>query len=62
MYLDDYFMFIRLYSAYQTVKDKSSELLTNNVTEKFKFAWNEDGRRQNASRFPVYMRIGKVGN
>ncbi|KAH9649124.1 methyltransferase 11 domain-containing protein [Citrus sinensis] len=40
---DDYFMFIRLYSAYQTAKDKSSELLTNNVMEKFKFAWNEDG-------------------
>ncbi|KAH9649118.1 methyltransferase 11 domain-containing protein [Citrus sinensis] len=62
MDLDDYFKFIRSCSAYQKAKDKGVELLTENVMEKFKAAWNEDGQSQKIARFRVYLSIGKVGN
>lgn len=62
MDLDDYFTFIRSCSGYQTAKDKGIELLTDNVMDTFKDAWNEDGQSQKVARFPVYLRIGKVGN
>ncbi|KAK9177885.1 hypothetical protein WN943_027075 [Citrus x changshan-huyou] len=59
MDLDDYFKFIRSCSAYQKANDKGVELLTENVMEKFKAAWNEDGQSQKIARFRVYLRIGK---
>ncbi|KAL9411579.1 hypothetical protein AB3S75_045222 [Citrus x aurantiifolia] len=62
MDLDDYLTFIRSSSGYQTAKNGGVELLTDNFMEKFKVAWNSDGQSKKVARFPVYLRIGKVGN
>ncbi|WVZ06697.1 hypothetical protein V8G54_020043 [Vigna mungo] len=60
MDLDDFLTYIKSWSAYQTAKEKGVELLAENVVQKFKLAWGEDGKR--VARFPIYLRIGKVGN
>ncbi|KAJ1404190.1 S-adenosyl-L-methionine-dependent methyltransferase [Sesbania bispinosa] len=60
MDLDDLLTFIRTWSAYQTAKEKGLELLGEDVVEKFKLAWGEDG--QKVAKFPIYMRIGRVGD
>lgn len=62
MGLEDYLTYIRSGSAYQTAKEKGVELLTEDVTQRFKSAWSEDGSDQNVAKFPVYLRIGKVGD
>ncbi|KDP26233.1 hypothetical protein JCGZ_22479 [Jatropha curcas] len=62
MRLDDFFTYLRSWSAYQTAKEKGVDLLRNDVIEKFKNAWNEDGSDEKVVKFPVYLRIGKVGN
>ncbi|KAL0428470.1 UNVERIFIED_CONTAM: putative methyltransferase DDB [Sesamum latifolium] len=61
MDLESYFTYLRSWSAYQTAKEKGVELLTENVLEDFKRAWNEDGKFQKTVSFPIYLRIGKVG-
>lgn len=65
MSLEDFFTYIRSWSAYQTAKEKGIELLEDDVAENFRQAWNdeksgEEGDRK-IVRFPVYLRIGKVG-
>ncbi|KAJ6316793.1 hypothetical protein OIU78_019969 [Salix suchowensis] len=63
MDLDEYLAYLRSWSAYQTAKTKGVELLRDDHRiESFKRAWNEDGHDQKAVKFPVYLRIGKVGN
>ncbi|KAK7860231.1 uncharacterized protein LOC111991632 [Quercus suber] len=62
MDLDDYFTFFRSRSAYQIAKEKGVEHLSNDVIEQFKHAWNEDGLDKKVVKFPVYLRIGRVGN
>ncbi|XP_044467587.1 putative methyltransferase DDB_G0268948 [Mangifera indica] len=62
MDLDTYFTYLRSWSAYQIAKDKGVELLTDSVVDNFKRAWNEDGHSQKIVRYPIYLRIGKVGN
>ena len=62
MDLDDYFTYIRSWSAYQTAKAKGVELLRDDVIESFKRAWIKDGQNQKAVKFPVHVKIGKVGN
>ncbi|KAJ6778838.1 hypothetical protein OIU74_002592 [Salix koriyanagi] len=62
MDLDEYLTYLRSWSAYQTAKTKVVELLRDDMIESFKRAWNEDGHDQKAVKFPVYLRIGKVGN
>ncbi|KAK9726028.1 hypothetical protein RND81_05G185400 [Saponaria officinalis] len=62
MRLDDYVTYIRSWSAYNTAKEKGVELLTNEVLEKFKHAWNIEGSHEKLVRFPIHLRIGKVGN
>ncbi|KAI9160644.1 hypothetical protein LWI28_010232 [Acer negundo] len=62
MDLESYFTYLRSWSAYQTAKDKGVELLTDDVIDNFKRAWNEDGQGQKVVRYPVYLRIGRVGN
>ncbi|KAG5252721.1 methyltransferase [Salix suchowensis] len=62
MDLDEYLAYLRSWSAYQTAKTKGVELLRDDRIESFKRAWNEDGHDQKAVKFPVYLRIGKVGN
>ncbi|KAL9373618.1 hypothetical protein Peur_033238 [Populus x canadensis] len=58
----EYFTYLRSWSAYQTAKTKGVELLRDDMIESFKRAWNEDGHDQKVVKFPVYRRIGKVGN
>ncbi|KAL9336185.1 hypothetical protein Peur_070673 [Populus x canadensis] len=62
MDLDEYFTYLRSWSAYQTAKTKGVELLRDDMIESFKRARNEDGHDQTVVKFPVYLRIGKVGN
>lgn len=62
MDLDSYFTYLKSWSGYQTAKDKGVELLTDDVIEKFNRAWNQDGKGKKVVRFPIYLRIGKVGN
>ncbi|KAK4272463.1 hypothetical protein QN277_021019 [Acacia crassicarpa] len=61
MHLDDFLTYLRSWSAYQTAKDKGVELLSEDVVERFKSAWTEDGSPLKVAKFPVYLRIGKVG-
>lgn len=63
MNLEEYLMYIRSWSAYITAKEKGVELLTDEVVEKFKHAWNTSGgESEKVMTFPIYLRIGKVGN
>ncbi|KAJ8562559.1 hypothetical protein K7X08_031011 [Anisodus acutangulus] len=62
MDLDSYFTYLKSWSAYQTAKEKGVELLTDDVVDKFTSAWNEDGKSQKTVTYPIYLRIGKVGN
>lgn len=61
MSLDEFFMYIKSWSAYQTAKEKGVELLNENVVNEFTKAWNEDENGQKSVTYPVYLRIGKVG-
>ncbi|KAK6930234.1 Methyltransferase type 11 [Dillenia turbinata] len=60
--LEDMFVFIRSWSAYQRAKDKGLELLSEKVIEEFKSAWNKDGDGHKVAKISMYLRIGKVGN
>ncbi|KAA8517227.1 hypothetical protein F0562_017521 [Nyssa sinensis] len=62
MDLDGYFTYIRSWSAYQRAKEKGVELLRDDVIQDFKRAWSEDGNDQKVIKFPVHLRIGKVGS
>ncbi|XP_059459191.1 uncharacterized protein LOC132188684 [Corylus avellana] len=62
MDLDHYFTFLKSSSAYQTAREKGVELLSDDVVEDFKRAWNEDGKDHKVVKFPIYLRIGRVGN
>ncbi|XP_010246243.1 PREDICTED: putative methyltransferase DDB_G0268948 [Nelumbo nucifera] len=61
MNLDIYLTYIRSWSAYQTARKAGVELLREDVIEDFKRAWGDDGRSEKVVRFPVYLRMGKVG-
>ncbi|KAK9054168.1 hypothetical protein SSX86_025245 [Deinandra increscens subsp. villosa] len=62
MDLGEFLTYIRSWSAYQTAKEKGVELLNDGVIEEFTNAWGggENGRK--IVTYPVYLRIGKVGN
>ncbi|XP_057437975.1 uncharacterized protein LOC130730098 [Lotus japonicus] len=60
MDFDDFLTYIKSWSAYQTAKEKGVELLGEDVVEKFKLAWGEDG--QKVAKYPIYLRIGKVSD
>ncbi|KAL4607562.1 hypothetical protein ACB092_09G184200 [Castanea dentata] len=62
MDLDDYFAYFRSRSAYQIAREKGVEHLSDDVIEEFKNAWTEDGLDKKVVKFPIYLRIGKVGN
>ncbi|CAA0842832.1 S-adenosyl-L-methionine-dependent methyltransferases superfamily protein [Striga hermonthica] len=61
MDLKGYFTYLKSWSAYQAAKEKGVELLSDEVVEGFTKAWNEDGKIEKVVKFPIYMRIGKVG-
>lgn len=62
MSLEGYLSYIRSWSAYNTAKERGVELLGEDVVASFKAAWDEDGGGVKVVRFPVYLRIGKVGH
>ncbi|CAK9184024.1 unnamed protein product [Ilex paraguariensis] len=62
MDFNDYIMYAKSGSAYQTALEKGVELLSSDVIKEFQSAWNEDGNAQKVVKFPVYLRIGRVGN
>ncbi|XP_058204524.1 uncharacterized protein LOC131318630 [Rhododendron vialii] len=61
MDLEEYLAYTISGSAYQTARDKGVELLSDDVIEEFKEAWNEDGNDKKVVKFPTYLRMGKVG-
>ncbi|KAF3442504.1 hypothetical protein FNV43_RR16420 [Rhamnella rubrinervis] len=61
MDLEDWFAYIRSWSAYQTAKEKGVELLNSHVVGEFEVAWNQSGDGHKAVKFPMFLRIGKVG-
>lgn len=61
MDLEEYLAYTKSASAYQTARDKGVELVTDDVFEEFKGAWNEDGNDKKIVKFPIYLRMGKVG-
>ncbi|KAL3370640.1 hypothetical protein AABB24_007610 [Solanum stoloniferum] len=62
MDLDSYFTYLKSWSAYQTAKEKGVELLSEDFVDKFTSAWNEDGKSEKKVTYPIYLRIGKIGN
>jgi SAM-dependent methyltransferase len=62
MDLEEYLAYTKSASAYQTARDKGVELVTDDVFEEFKGAWNEDGNDKKIVKFPIYLRMGKVGS
>ncbi|KAK4757364.1 hypothetical protein SAY87_018665 [Trapa incisa] len=61
MSLDEFFTYMRSSSAYQTAKERGVELLDGEMAGRFERAWNERGEGPKTVKFPVYLRIGRVG-
>ncbi|CAO2839003.1 unnamed protein product [Amaranthus hypochondriacus] len=61
---DEYMTYLRSWSAYVTAKEKGFELLTDEMVGKFKNAWNDgnDSGEEKVLTYPIYLRIGKVGD
>ncbi|KAL5994666.1 hypothetical protein ACLOJK_024719 [Asimina triloba] len=64
MDLDAYLTYIQSWSAYQIARQKGIEHLTEEVVEDFKRAWGGEDEKHSikVAKFPVFLRIGKVGN
>ncbi|KAK9116439.1 hypothetical protein Sjap_015386 [Stephania japonica] len=62
MTLEAFFTYIRSWSAYQTARSDGVELLREDLVSEFERAWGGgDGNGENIVRYPVHLRIGKVG-
>ncbi|CAH9134883.1 unnamed protein product [Cuscuta epithymum] len=61
MDLEGLLTMLKSWSPYQTAKDKGVELLGEDVVQKLRRAWNENGEGHKLVGFPVFLRIGKVG-
>ncbi|KAL9237924.1 hypothetical protein vseg_012417 [Gypsophila vaccaria] len=62
MSLDDYLTYIRSWSAYNAAKKNGVEMLPDEQVEKFRHAWSIDGKNEKVVKFPIYLRMGKVGD
>lgn len=63
MEFEEYLIYLRSWSSYQTAKDLGIELLSNEVVEELERAWNEDGvKGKKVAKFPIHLKIGRVGN
>ncbi|GAB2267152.1 hypothetical protein Dimus_002137 [Dionaea muscipula] len=62
MDLEGYLRYVMSWSAYNTAAEMGVELLTEEVVERFRCAWVEDGKMDKIARFPVFLRIGRVGD
>ncbi|KAK9107210.1 hypothetical protein Syun_023221 [Stephania yunnanensis] len=65
MTLEAFFTYIRSWSAYQTARSEGVELLSEEVVNEFERAWRGNGNGEvhceKIVRYPVHLRIGKVG-
>lgn len=62
MSLEEYFAYIRSWSAYNAAKEKGVEMLTDEAVERFKYAWMNDGKSDKVVKFPIYLRMGRIGD
>lgn len=62
MRLEDYLTYIRSWSSYNAAKEKGVEMLTDEIVEKFNKAWYHDGKNDKVVRFPIFLRLGRVGD
>lgn len=62
MGLDEFLTFVRSTSPYLKAKEEGVELLGGDAVERYERAWNEDGEEEKVVKFPVFLKIGKVGN
>lgn len=62
MDLGAFLTYVRSWSAYQTARERGVELLREEVVEELERAWMQDGVDRKIVRYPVFLRIGKVGN
>ncbi|XP_010543932.1 PREDICTED: putative methyltransferase DDB_G0268948 [Tarenaya hassleriana] len=62
MGMEEYMTYLRSSSAYQTAREKGLELLTPEMEAEFAGSWEEDGEEKKVVRFPIFLRIGKVGD
>lgn len=61
MDLNAFLTYIRSWSSYQTAKEKGVEMLPDQTVADFRKAWGSDGEEVKVVRFPIFLRIGKVG-
>ncbi|KAF3327005.1 putative methyltransferase [Carex littledalei] len=61
MDLNAFLTYIKSWSAYQTAKAKAVEMLPDETVADFKKAWGSDGEEVKTVKFPVFLRMGKVG-
>ncbi|PKA58531.1 hypothetical protein AXF42_Ash008818 [Apostasia shenzhenica] len=57
----DFLEYVRSGSAYQTARENGVELLRPEVVEELVRAWGMDGKEVQKVRFPISLRIGRVG-
>ncbi|KAL3715707.1 hypothetical protein ACJRO7_007447 [Eucalyptus globulus] len=62
MGVEDFLTYIRSWSGYQTAKEKGVELLSGDTVERFRRAWADDGEDKKVVKFPVFLKIGRVGS
>lgn len=62
MDLGAYLRYVTPVSPYQTAKAKGAEVPWEDYIERLKSAWIEDGSHTKVARYPVFLRIGKVGD
>lgn len=61
MDLNAFLTYIKSWSAYQTAKAKAVEMLSDETVADFKKAWGSDGEEVKTVKFPIFLRMGKVG-
>ncbi|KAJ4780411.1 S-adenosyl-L-methionine-dependent methyltransferases superfamily protein [Rhynchospora pubera] len=61
MNLNAFLTYIRSWSSYQTAKKKGVEMLSDETVADFMKAWGSDGEEVKTVKFPIFLKIGKVG-
>ncbi|KAJ3676614.1 hypothetical protein LUZ60_004026 [Juncus effusus] len=61
MNLNTFLTYIKSWSAYQTAMEKGMYLLPDQTVENFRKAWGGDAEEIKVVKFPIFLRIGKVG-
>ncbi|KAM7271938.1 hypothetical protein ACFE04_031152 [Oxalis oulophora] len=61
MDFEGYLAYLKSWSAYQTAKDQGVELLNDDVVNKFRSGWGGDEDNKKVVKFPIYIRMGRVG-